>query len=143
MRKIVFRGKRLDGSGWVYGDLIHENNGKMAIKTNLDTWDENDDTIEPYGEYVLVKPHTVGQHTGWVDVNGKEIYEGDIIESKRPDGLPLRHIVVYAQDVASFIVQLAGTYDCLSISQGWIFEYLKVVVGNIHDNPELLEGGNA
>lgn len=138
MRTIKFRGKRLDGSGWVYGDLIHENNGNVAIKTNLDTWDENDDTIGPYGEYVLVKPHTVGQHIGWVDVNGKGIYEGDIIESKGLDGLPLQHIVVYDQNVASFTVQSVGTYNCSSISQGWIFEYLKAVVGNIHDNPDLL-----
>ena len=50
MRTIKFRGKRLYGSGWVYGDLIHENNGKVAIKTNLNTWGENDDTIEPFGE---------------------------------------------------------------------------------------------
>lgn len=143
IRKIVFRGKRLDDSGWVYGDLIHENSGNVAMKTNLDTWSKNDDNIAPYGEAVLVKPQTVGQYTGLVDTNGKEIYEGDIIESKGFDGLPLRHTVVYSQNTASFIAQLVGTYNCSSISQGWIFEYLKVVVGNIHDNPELLEGGNA
>lgn len=128
MRTIKFRGKRLDNGKWVYGYLADEN-----YINDIDTVDMS--SIE-------VDKDTVGQYTGWVDINGKEIYEGDIIESKGLDGLPLRHIVVYAQDVASFIVQLARAYDCSSINQDWIFNYLKAVVGNIHDNPELLEGGN-
>lgn len=143
IRKIVFRGKRLDDSGWVYGDLIHENSGNVAMKTNLDTWSKNDDNIAPYGEAVLVKPQTVGQYTGLVDTNGKEIYEGDIIESKGFDGLPLRHTVVYSQNTASFVAKLVGTHDCSNIGQDWVIKYCTAVIGNRFDNPELQEGGKA
>ena len=142
MRTIKFRGKRLYGSGWVYGDLIHENNGKVAIKTNLNTWGENDDTIEPFGEYVLVKPYTVGQYTGIIDKNGKEIYEGDII-TKSHGIRSSRHMVLYYPYTASFVAKLVGTHDCSNIGQDWVIKYCTAVIGNRFDNPELQEGGKA
>ena len=134
MRPIKFRGKRLDGSGWVYGDLIHENNGNVAIKTNLDTWDENDDNIEPYGEYVLVKSYTVGQYIWLNDINGKSIYEGDIVR-----GINARNILVVEWDegYSEFMMVDKTDYQQYSIYQEC------EIIGNIHDNPELLEGGKA
>lgn len=133
MRTIKFRGKRLDGSGWVYGDLIHENNGKVAIKTNLDTWDENDDNIEPYGEYVLVKSYTVGQYIWLNDINGKSIYEGDIVR-----GINARNILVveWDEEYSEFMMVDKTDYQQYSIYQEC------EIIGNIHDNPELPEGGN-
>ena len=127
-REIKFRGKLFDNGEWKYGNLIIDDSGNCEIVDYENNYEIRYD----------VRGETIGQYTGLTDKNGKEIYEGDIIESKRLDGLPLRHIVVYAQNVASFTVQLAGTYDCLSISQDWIFKHLKAVVGNIHDNPDLL-----
>lgn len=138
MRTIKFRGKRLDGSGWVYGDLIHENNGKVAIKTNLDTWGKNDDTIEPFGEYVLVKPYTVGQYTGMKDRNGKEIYEGDIIGGSNGS------INGYEWP---FVLQIEWDEEaCRFNTPKWRdmdYTHYYNVIGNIHDNPELPEGGKA
>ena len=133
MRTIKFRGKRLDGSGWVYGDLIHENNGNVAIKTNLDTWDENDDNIEPYGEYVLVKSYTVGQYIWLNDINGKSIYEGDIVR-----GINARNILVveWDEEYSEFMMVNKTDYQQYSIYQEC------EIIGNIHDNPELPEGGN-
>lgn len=134
MRTIKFRGKRLDNGEWVYGDLIHENNGNVAIKTNLDTWGENDDTIEPFGEYVLVKPYTVGQYIWINDINGKSIYEGDIVRETYKHTIL---VVEWDEQYSEFMMVDKTDYQQYSI-------YMECeVIGNIHDNPELPEGGKA
>lgn len=138
MRTIKFRGKRLDNGEWVYGDLIHENNGNVAIKTNLDTWGENDDTIEPFGEYVLVKPYTVGQYTGMKDRNGKEIYEGDIIGGSNGSingyEWPFNLQIEWDEEACRF-----NTPRWRDMNKTHYYD----VIGNIHDNPEVPEGGKA
>ncbi|WP_290083926.1 YopX family protein, partial [Paramuribaculum intestinale] len=71
-RTIKFRGKRLDNGEWVYGDLEYNRAKNIA---RIHTYDED-------GEYLIqhsVDPATVGQFTGLLNKNGKEIYEGDIL----------------------------------------------------------------
>lgn len=70
-REIKFRGKRLDNGEWVVGDLIHKNNGDVAIRTYLNVWADNSDDIDAYGEEFIINPATVGQYTGLKDKNGK------------------------------------------------------------------------
>lgn len=127
-REIKFRGKRADGSSWVYGDLRQENSGNKVIMTNLSTWEDNGDNVDPYGEDVIVNPDTIGQFTGLHDKNGKEIFEGDIIRNKSCKG-----VVVYKN--GAFCLELGK-----SCGYVWLFCLDSLLdIGNIYDNPELLE----
>ena len=127
-REIKFRGKRADGSFWVYGDLRQENSGNKVIMTNLSTWRDNDDNVDPYGENVIVNPNTIGQFTGLHDKNGKEIFEGGIIRNESCKG-----VVVYKN--GAFCLELGK-----SCGYVWLFCLDSLLdIGNIYDNPELLE----
>ena len=127
-REIKFRGKRADGSSWVYGDLRQENSGNKVIMTNLSTWGDNGDNVDPYGEDVIINPDTIGQYTGLQDKNGKEIFEGDIIRNESCKG-----VVVYKN--GAFCLELEK-----SCGYVWLFCLDSLLdIGNIYDNPELLE----
>ena len=128
MREILFRGKRVDTGEWVHGDLIHHD-GYVAI------WDKNASYVEDFE----VIPESVGQYTGLTDENGKKIFEGDIVTFK-----------TFTQKLKAEVIYKGGEYWCKSKCGK---ELLSIVVenckkdcelhceiiGNIHDNPELLE----
>lgn len=130
MREIKFRGMNLCGK-WVYGDLRHDRmcmpDGKLK------------DYISVCGE--PIHPKSVGQFTGLTDLNGKEIYEGDIVEIslqfsakqglKRKFHLPA--VVRWDERRARFVVISKEILDSIPDSE------CVSVIGNVHDNPELLE----
>jgi uncharacterized phage protein (TIGR01671 family) len=121
MRQIKFRGKRLDNDEWVYGDLIHIDDSDIGIVTDYDHW-----------QGCRVDPETVGQFSGLLDRNGKEIYEGDIVRyyDDIEDELVSSH-VEYLADYCAFCA-VHPKRDPDGIFAQWEYE----VVGNIHDKKE-------
>ena len=128
MREIKFRGLRADDV-WEYGDFYTVQEKDWAVirepKTN---------------ERFYVYPDTVGQFTGLKDCKGQEIFEGDILRYLLPwRWVDTKRIGVVVFENYSFYVKNEYTTDLLFNiavnSDGAPFE----VIGNIHDNPELLE----
>lgn len=122
MREILFRGKRKLGGTWNYGDLVHCTDNLVAVS------DEE-------GNFVNVRPETVGQYTGFTDKNGTKIFEGDIILVARAesDGI---FVVRFMERWAAFGLRNEQSKCYLDLFQS--LRNLYTVIGNIHDNPELL-----
>lgn len=129
MRTIKFRGKNLDGE-WVYGFYVEEE------RQTINGFDKKHFIVNDGHDYV--KPETVGQFTGLHDKDGKEIYEGDILQLKCSDGSYHSSSVYYAQQKGYWAVDVSINER---IILGYIDRTKLVVIGNIHDNPELLKGG--
>lgn len=138
-REIKFRGKRLDNGEWVTGSLLIIEDTYFIIK-QVD-FDFNYRTEENAFWFDCTKqevnPKTVGQFTGLLDVNGKEIYEGDIVD------FGLNAVVKYHPFLCSFILDCDNKEPHFNDSYSEL-GYMKKqcekfgVVGSIHDNPELL-----
>lgn len=124
MRTIKFRGKSILTDEWFYGDLVHSADKKRtAILVNdKDSYDECE-----------VVPETIGQFTGLYDCEGKEIFEGDILDF---NGLTVE--VRFVRGVFALLIngnlddELGG--DCRT-------DLFAKVIGNVYENPDILKGG--
>ena len=134
-REIIFKAKRKDNGKWVEGNLItNERNQNQKYIGYI--FDERNGVIEDF-DLVEVIPDTICQYTGLTDKNGKKIWENDICEMVY-DGKIHIYVVVWDKTELDF----KGTNG--KENYGRNFEYLGcceeiVVIGNIFDNPELLE----
>ena len=124
MRTIKFRGKSILTDECFFGDLVHSADKKRtAILVNdKDSYDECE-----------VVPETVGQFTSLYDCDGKEIFEGDILDF---NGIKVE--VRFVRGVFTFLVngnlddELCG--DCRT-------DLFAKVIGNVYENPDILKGG--
>ncbi len=125
-REILFRGKRLDNNKWVEGDLEHNAQGGEYIRCR---------DCGAYQAYKIV-PDTRGEYTGLTDKNGVKIFEGDIIAGKCGRRHSETFEIWWNGKICSFVAG-RGVHTRPSMNTGTVANY--EVVGNVHDNPELLK----
>lgn len=133
MREILFRGKRTDNGEWVEGHLIWYEDGRARITPrHIDIFClKRDERIIQHTAYEVF-PETIGQYTG-LTASGTKIFEGDIVKGK--DNLE-RNL-----EVGGYIDHKNGSFVIvgdLMTHYRWL-DYELEVIGNIHDNPELLK----
>ena len=122
MREILFRGKAFNGE-WEYGVPVFSGlNNELAFMKQMHSYDHQ------------VIPETIGQYTGLTDKNGKKVFEGDIVKY----GDTINKVVFENRNGTAYFGVV------MDIAETWHFCYLTnaecmEVIGNIHDNPELLK----
>lgn len=138
-REIKFRGKRIDKDVFVFGDILTGmgyKKGKFYILPHLTYYPGDCNSLDGYE----VIPETVGQFTGLLDKNGKEIYEGDIIGCYSPN---IKHLIFYNEKQGRFMAALNGDIEndfvCVCGLDDSRWTGSKKVIGNVYDNPELLK----
>ena len=138
MREILFRGKRLDNGEWVEGWYQPE--------TTIRHWDGRQETVgvtiaykveEGFLEDTLVDTSTVGQYTGLKDKHGKRIFEGDV--AKVLQGKDKDIAYVGFENGAFMLYPKTGNIYERTLWEYWYNDWDVEVIGNITDNPELLE----
>lgn len=125
MRTIKFRAKNLDGE-WVYGFYIEEE------RQTLNGFEKKYFIVNDGYDYV--KPETVDQFTGLYDKDGKEIYEGDIMNNPTSKNVG---VVQWNSVLCQF--QLSWQNMSTAADIFFMAEAGSFVIGNIHDKPELLK----
>lgn len=137
-RNIKFRGKHKDMGKWLYGDLVRNVKGAFAI---VPPYQMNMNNV--YSNF-KVDESTVGQFTGFVDMAGQDVYEGDYMLTKGVLPSNKGEIyccpLVYHKDALCHFVHEIGAYLRLNKENFDGDMMYTVVVGNIHDNPELQSG---
>lgn len=139
MRDILFKAKRVDNGEWVYGYYFKathhwHNHGIHEDWIATDTV-QNGGWCNVRGKYAVL-PETVGQYTGLTDKNGKKIFEGDIVKHYHDKKFPESYSKGYVFWDEEYLrwKRTSENVNCC-IANDCIYE----VIGNIHDNPELLE----
>lgn len=139
MKEILFRGQRADNKKWVEGFYFYKDrtqqhaihcSSRMGVLTD--------------GEFEII-PETIGQFTGLLDKNGKEIFEGDILNIswltpstggyfQSDDAWCENEVIAKVDFIGDRFVYIKKDGKQTSIKNGSTIE----IIGNIHDNPELL-----
>jgi uncharacterized phage protein (TIGR01671 family) len=144
MGDILFRGKRIDNGQWVEGDLIQLHDGRKYIINNAfgACIDDNGNFINTEAPFVCeVVPETVGQYTGLKDRKGVRIFEGDIVRehfvTKHIDRWGKKYVVAMDEERRGWWPFACGD-GCGCCEKDVESPSCCEVIGNIHDNPELM-----
>ena len=145
MREILFRGKKTTNGEWVVG-----NYARNVFDAKLDTIEDCENF--PYLIYGIDRD-TVGQYTGLTDKNGKRIFEGDILSFldtgedgyEYKEGYDFTNVATVCWNDGRWELEDYGDYNSGVMDDMAVSHYdfvaifpLSEVIGNIHDNPELL-----
>lgn len=120
-REILFRGKRADNGAWETGSRVAERMGTSEERIFI--------ADKMTGYHTPIIPSTAGQYTGLTDKNGRKIFEGDIVKRKGTF-----YEVKYSTELTSFLA-----FSSNGFFNPVVFQNCEVI-GNVHDNPELLKG---
>jgi uncharacterized phage protein (TIGR01671 family) len=141
MRDIKFRGKRVDNGEWVYGAFVPD--ALEQTHSDMVSWGFIRRYNGSKSEMIEVDRKTVGEYTGLKDKNGREIYEGDILESRASENREdwKKWICIYED--GSYCFEADTGVHKRKIVQNLLCKdeielYGLVVIGNIYENPELL-----
>ena len=143
MRQIKFRGQLSHNKQIVFGSLIITSDGQSYIIPS--------EVIEPDGHHLRidsdlpywVAPETVGQFTGLLDKNGKEIWEGDIVETftnyHGKEGIRWSNsVIIWNEHVGSYQISYKNIDGHFVSDYFALNKYFVEIIGNIYENPELL-----
>ncbi|EGI5108791.1 hypothetical protein FQY77_05840 [Listeria monocytogenes] len=136
MREIEFRGKRIDNREWIYGNLMQFEDSATFIFAD----ERKGASTLTYAHFIINNMHavdekTIDQYTGLKDKNGKKIFEGDIVNCKFFDRM--------VGDIAGVINFIDCVWAVSDFKNKRLYQLIDVdnieIIGNIHENPELLE----
>ena len=124
-REILFRGKRTNNREWIVGSFFDY----CGIPNILS---KGSCTVHH------VIPETVGQFTGKTHKSGVKIFEGDIVEYTNKDGTKARYVIEWNEVLSAWVAKWTDGEGHMNLT-ALVCEYMEII-GNIHDNPELLNG---
>lgn len=131
-REILFRGKRVDNGKWVYGCFINS-----VVRNGVFGYITGNKVVEP----IKILRKTLGQYTGYNDIKGNKIYEGDIVKhhihTRGYEHLDKNYFVDFSCGEYVLKTDLENE-DCEFIENNYVAWDRCEIVGNIYDNKELL-----
>lgn len=148
MEQILFKGKCIDNNEWVEGYYYESKiSGCFILVPKIKVRKKDGVVIGDSFDVFNVIPETVGQYTGVIDENGTMIFEGDVLETEGPDETEYRDVVHFGRfndddnhgnEYVGFYVK-SGNYTTSLLEMPLGKHNYCCVIGNIYDNPELLE----